>query len=59
VIATAPVADADLKPPAELVQALKKRVGNLQMLPAVAQEALQMVKEPDCSFNPRSLFLRM
>lgn len=50
-IATAPVADADLKPPAELVQALKKRVGNLQMLPAVAQEALQMVKEPDCSIG--------
>lgn len=48
-IATAPVAEANLKPPTELIQALRKRVGNLQMLPAVAQEALQMVKNPDCS----------
>jgi HD-like signal output (HDOD) protein len=51
VIATAPVVDANLKPPAELVQALKKRVGQLQMLPAVAQEALQMVKNPNCSIS--------
>jgi HD-like signal output (HDOD) protein len=51
VIATAPVVDADLKPPAELVQALKKRVGQLQMLPAVAQEALQLVRDPQCSIS--------
>ena len=50
-IATAPALDADLKPPAELVQALKKRLGQLQMLPAVAQEALEMVKDPDCSIS--------
>ena len=50
-IATAPVVDANLKPPAELVQALKKRVGQLQMLPAVAQEALQLVKNPECSIS--------
>lgn len=50
-IATAPLVDANLKPPAELVQALKKRVGKLQMLPAVAQEALQLVKNPECSIS--------
>lgn len=50
-IATAPVVDANLKPPAELVQALKKRVGQLQMLPAVAQEALQLVKNPECTIS--------
>lgn len=50
-IATAPVADVSLKPPAEIVAALKRRVGNLQMLPAVAQEALQLVKNPNCSIN--------
>ena len=50
-IATAPVVDANLKPPAELLQSLKRRVGQLQMLPAVAQEALQMVKDPNCSIS--------
>ena len=50
-IATASVVDANLKPPAELVHALKKRVGQLQMLPAVAQEALKLVKDPDCSIS--------
>ena len=50
-IATAPLFDAHLKPPAELVQALKSRVGQLQMLPAVAHEALQLVKDPECSIN--------
>jgi HD-like signal output (HDOD) protein len=49
VIATAPGIDAHLKPPAELIQALKKRAGQLQMLPAVAQEALQLVKDHNCS----------
>lgn len=50
-IATVPVVDANLKPPAELIQALKKRQGKLQMLPAVAQEALQLVKNPECSIS--------
>lgn len=49
VIATAPLNVANLKPPPELIQALKKHVGKLQMLPAVAKEALEMVKDPECS----------
>lgn len=50
-IATAPSLDANLKPPSEVIQALKKRMGQLQMLPAVAQEALQLVKDPECSIS--------
>ncbi len=50
-IATMPDVDANLKPPAKIVQALKKRVGQLQMLPVVAQEALQIVKDPQCSIS--------
>ncbi len=50
-IATAHTLDSNLKPPAELVQALKKHVGRLQMLPAVAQEALEIVKNPECSIS--------
>lgn len=50
-IATAPFVDHVLMPPAELVQALKKRVGQLQMLPAVAKEALEIVKDPNCSIQ--------
>lgn len=50
-IATAPFVDTVLMPPAELVQALKKRVGQLQMLPAVAKEALEIVKDPNCSIQ--------
>lgn len=49
--ATTSVCEANLKPPAELLQSLKRRVGQLQMLPAVAQEALQMVKNPDCMIS--------
>ncbi len=50
-IVTASVIDESLTPPAELIQLLKKRVGQLQMLPAVAQEALTMVKDPECSIT--------
>lgn len=50
-IAIASAADVGLQPPAEIVGALKRRVGTLQMLPAVAQEALQMVKDRECSIN--------
>ncbi len=51
VIATARFVDAALMPPTEIIQALKKRVGQLQMLPAVAQEALEIVKDPNCSIQ--------
>lgn len=42
-------AEVDLTPPAKLVQALSKRGGQLRMLPAVAQEALELLSNPSCS----------
>jgi HD-like signal output (HDOD) protein len=34
--------------PKELIQRLERKVHNLQMLPAVAAEALKMAQDPDC-----------
>jgi len=36
--------------PEELVQKLTRKVGNLQMLPAVAAQALEIANDPDCDF---------
>lgn len=48
---TALAPDVDLAPPEELQLVLKQRMGQLQMLPAVAQEALQLVRNPECSIT--------
>ncbi|MBX3444562.1 MAG: HDOD domain-containing protein [Planctomyces sp.] len=35
--------------PADLIQRLRRKVYNLQMLPAVAMQALELAQDPDCS----------
>lgn len=43
--------DIDLSLPPELERNLRKRAGQLRMLPAVATEALQIAKDPNCSLS--------
>lgn len=40
----------DFQIPEDLIQRLTKKVGNLQMLPAVAAQALEIANDPDCDF---------
>jgi len=42
---------AALNVPESLISALKQRVENLQMLPAVAAQALELAKDPDCPMS--------
>ncbi len=49
--ATLTMNDTDLSLPPELERNLRKRAGQLRMLPAVATEALQIAKDPDCSLS--------
>jgi len=37
--------------PDDLIQRLQRKVGNLQMLPAVAMQALEYAKDPDCDLK--------
>lgn len=50
--------DIDLTPPKELVHALRKCADELRMLPAVAMEALQIVKKPECSISEFTAVVR-
>lgn len=45
------VNDTDLRLPPELERNLRKRAGQLRMLPAVAAEALEIARTPECSLS--------
>ena len=48
-LATLDAIDRDLSPPPALAARLARRADQLRMLPAVAMEALEIAKDPECS----------
>ncbi|MCX7421902.1 MAG: HDOD domain-containing protein [Planctomycetia bacterium] len=56
-LATLEPNELDLTPPPEIVALLNKRAHKLRMLPAVAVEALELAKNPECTISEFATFV--